>query len=232
MRIAILEDDPGQAEFVQQTLTLAGYICKTFSKGQELITQLRRETFDLLVLDWVLPDISGEEVLKWVRENLADPVPILFITNRRRDSDVITILSAGADDYLIKPVSAGVLLARVQTLLRRMSRLDPPGKAVFYEYEFDLHLKQVAISGHPISTTQKEFETALLLFRNLGRPISRAHILDVVWKQASDTPSRTIDTHVSSVRIKLRLRAELGYSLMPIYGYGYRLDRLLPKRDG
>jgi DNA-binding response OmpR family regulator len=99
-------------------------------------------------------------------------------------------------------------------------------KEVFGDYEFDLGRKHVLVKGNPVSLTQKEFELALLLFRHLSRPLSRAHLLDMIWKQATDIPSRTMDTHVSMLRAKLGLRPENGYRLTPIYGYGYRLERL------
>jgi DNA-binding response OmpR family regulator len=99
-------------------------------------------------------------------------------------------------------------------------------KEVFGEYEFDLSAKHVLVRGTAVAVTQKEFDLALLLFQHLSRPLSRAHILDVIWKQATEIPSRTMDTHVSMLRSKLGLRPENGYRLTPIYGYGYRLERI------
>ena len=227
MRIAVLDDDSAQADLVCQTLSAAGHICHAYGAGRELVRQLRRQTFDLLVLDWNVPDMSGEEVLHWVRESLSERLPVLFMTSRGRETDITSILNTGADDYLVKPVSAGVLLARVGSLLRRAYYLKPPAtKEVFGEFEFDLGAKHVVVRGTAVSVTQKEFELALLLFQHLSRPLSRAHILDVIWKQATDIPSRTMDTHVSMLRSKLGLRPEHGYRLTPIYGYGYRLERI------
>jgi len=125
MRIALLEDDPVQAGLLMQTLTAAGHDCHPFSKGGALVHALRRQTFDLLVLDWVVPDMSGEEVLRWVRESCSDQLPVIFITARSRESDITSILDAGADDYVIKPVSASVLLSRVSSLLRRAYKITP-----------------------------------------------------------------------------------------------------------
>ncbi|MGF6574464.1 DNA-binding response OmpR family regulator [Paraburkholderia sp. GAS333] len=227
MRIAVLDDDSAQADLVCQTLSAAGHICHPYGAGRELVRQLRRQTYDLLVLDWNVPDMSGEEVLRWVRETVSDRLPVLFITSRGRETDITSILNTGADDYLVKPVSGPVLLARVGSLLRRAYFLKPPAsKEVFGEFEFDLGAKQVLVEGALIALTQKEFELALLLFQHLSRPLSRAHILDVIWKQATDIPSRTMDTHVSMLRSKLGLRPERGYRLAPIYGYGYRLERI------
>jgi DNA-binding response OmpR family regulator len=227
MRIAVLDDDPAQAGLVCETLSAAGHVCHAYAEGRALVRQLRRQTFDLLVLDWNVPDMSGEEVLRWVRESLSDRLPVLFMTSRSRDADITSILNTGADDYIVKPVSAGVLLARVGSLLRRAYQVNSAAlKEIFDDYEFDLGARHVVVRGTPVTVTQKEFELALLLFQHLSRPLSRAHILDVIWKRATDIPSRTMDTHVSVLRTKLGLRPENGYRLTPIYGYGYRLERL------
>ncbi len=232
MRIAVLDDDSAQADLVCQTLSAAGHVCHAYGAGRELVRQLRRQTFDLLVLDWNVPDMSGEEVLRWVRESLSERLPVLFMTSRGQESDITSILNIGADDYVVKPVPAAVLLARVGSLLRRAYHLKPPAaREVFGEFEFDLHAKHVVVRGTKVAVTQKEFELALLLFQHLSRPLSRAHILDVIWKQATDIPSRTMDTHVSMLRSKLGLRPEHGYRLTPIYGYGYRLERLQSASD-
>ena len=108
MRIAVLDDDSAQADLVCQTLSAAGHICHAYSAGRELVRQLRRQTFDLLVLDWNVPDMSGEEVLRWVRESLSERLPVLFMTSRGREIDITSMLDIGADDYLVKPVAPSV----------------------------------------------------------------------------------------------------------------------------
>jgi len=227
MRIAVLDDDPAQTDFVCETLSSVGHICHAFSEGRVLVKQLRRQTFDLLVLDWNVPDMSGEEVLLWVRHSLSERLPVLFMTSRAREADITSMLNTGADDYVVKPVSAGILVARIGSLLRRAYQINAvAAKEIFDDFEFDLGAKQVMVKGTAVSLTQKEFELGLLLFQHLSRPLSRTHILDVIWKQATDVPSRTMDTHISMLRSKLGLRPENGYRLTPIYGYGYRLERV------
>jgi DNA-binding response OmpR family regulator len=227
MRTAVLEDDPQQSEFLCGTLSTAGHVCHTFGSGRDLMRQLRRETFDLLILDWNVPHVSGDGVLRWVRQSLSETLPIIFMTSRGRESDIAEILNLGADDYVVKPVSANILLARVGSLLRRAYPYSPAStRESFGEFDFDVSAKQVSLNGVVIPVTQKEFDLALMLFRNLGRPMSRAHILDLIWKQDTDIPSRTMDTHVSVLRSKLNLRPENGYKLAPVYGYGYRLERI------
>src|SRR6201996_6678326 len=119
MRIAALDDDAAQLERGERVLTEAGHKVQAFALAKPLVAALRRETFDLLVLDWNVPDMSGVEVLRWVRESLSERLPVLFMTSRGRETDITSILNTGADDYVVKPVSAAGLLARVGSLLRR-----------------------------------------------------------------------------------------------------------------
>lgn len=227
MRIAVLDGDPVQAELVHKLLSAGGHICRTYARGQAFLRHLRSETYDLLVLERNVPDVSGEEVLRRVRESLSKRLPVLFLTSRSDDDEIASILNKGADDCVVKPVAAGVLLARVGSLLRRAYQGNTEAlKEVFDEYEFDLNARQVLVRGKPITVTAKEFDLGLLLFQHLSRPLSRTHILDLVWKQNSAISSRTVDTHISTLRSKLGLRPEYGYRLAPVYCYGYRLDRL------
>jgi DNA-binding response OmpR family regulator len=227
MRIGILDDDQSQTEFATLTLSAAGHSCHAFARGAALVQELRRQTFDLLVLDWNVPDMPGDEVLAWTRKNLVANVPVLFMTSRDQESDIVAALSAGADDYVVKPVPPRILLARVNTLLRRAYLQGATStRETFGDYIFDLNANQVSLRGENIPITQKEFELALLFFRNLARPLSRSHIVEMVWKHTVDLPSRTMDTHVSLIRTKLNLRPQNGYRLAPIYSYGYRLEKL------
>lgn len=227
MRIAVLDGDPVQAELVRKLLSAGGHICRTYARGQAFLRHLRSETYDLLVLERNVPDVSGEEVLRRVRESLSERLPVLFLTSRSDDDEIALILNSGADDYVVKPVAASVLLARVGSLLRRAYQANAEAlKEIFDEYEFDLNARHVVVRGEPIALTAKEFDLGLLLFQHLSRPLSRAHILDLVWKQNIAISSRTVDTHISTLRSKLGLRPEYGYRLAPVYCYGYRLDRL------
>lgn len=227
MRIAVLENETDQANFLRQTLSSEGHTCHTFSSGRVLLKEVRRQTFDLLILDWEVPDVSGNDVLRWVRESLSDRLPVLFITGHSRETDISSMLDAGADDYIIKPVSPVVLRARVKSLLRRAYQIpETSTREVFDDIEFDLASQTVFVRGVPIVLMQKQFELALLLFHHISRPLSRAYITEVIWKQAFNVQTRTIDTHVSTLRAKLGLRPENGYRLTPIYGYGYRLEKI------
>lgn len=227
MRIAVLDDDSSQTDLVCQVLTAAGHLCHPFQSGKELLNQLRRESFDMLIIDWQVPDLSGEDVLRWAREKLTTNLPVLFMTSRSGEDDIVAGLAAGADDYMIKPIRRGELLARVQALLRRAYPTQNMVEQIqFNQYVFEPRTARLTDTGAPVDLTQKEFDLALLFFRNLGRPLSRAYILEAVWSRDVEIPSRTMDTHVSRVRSKLQLRPENGFRLAPVYSYGYRLEQI------
>jgi DNA-binding response OmpR family regulator len=154
-------------------------------------------------------------------------LPVLFMTSRSGEDDIVAGLAAGADDYMIKPIRRGELVARVQALLRRAYPSQSPVEQIqFGDYIFESRACRLTIASNPIDVTQKEFDLALLFFRNLGRPLSRAYILEAVWSRDVEIPSRTMDTHVSRVRSKLQLRPEHGFRLAPVYSYGYRLEQI------
>jgi DNA-binding response OmpR family regulator len=230
MRIAILDDDQNLLDLSSSTLTGAGHTCHVFTSGKAMMHQLHRESFDLLVLDWQVPDLDGTEILHWVREKLSSTLPVLFMTSRSSEEDIVTGLAAGADDYMIKPIRRAELVARVNALLRRAYPTQVANETLsFGVYEFDIRANRARLNGNTIELTQKEFDLALLLFKNLGRPLSRAYILEAVWSRDIEIPSRTMDTHISRVRSKLDLRPETGYRLAPVYSYGYRLEQMTPE---
>ena len=228
MRIAALDDDPVQLDSVERVLTQAGHRVQAFALAKPLIAALRRDTFDLLVLDWNVPDLTGVETIGWVRENLESPPPVLLLTSRSNEEDIVEGLNAGADDYVIKPVQPSVLTARVNALLRRAYPVAAAERVeAFGDYVFDSAAETVAVAGAPgPALTNKEFTLALLMFRNTHRALSRGHILEAVWGRNPDLQTRTLDMHISRVRTKLNLRPENGFRLSPVYSYGYRLERL------
>lgn len=226
MRVAALDDDATQLELIQRTLASMGHDCHGFTDSRSYLRSLRRESFDLLVLDWQLPDISGLEVLRWARENLHERVPVLFITNRSAEADVIEGLAAGADDFMVKPIRVGELIARVKALLRRAYYQQTPNELAFGRYKFDVAGAQILVDGAPVVLKQREFDLALFLFQNMGRLLSRKHLLEAVWGIEAEVSSRSLDTHVSRLRTKLGLHPEHGFRLAAIYSVGYRLESI------
>src|SRR4051812_7447443 len=190
--------------------------------------QAGRESFDLFILDWQVPDVSGAEVLKWLRANVSRKVPILFVTVRDSEQDIVFALECGADDYMIKPARQHELLARVHALLRRAYPREEDKQLTFPPFEIDTQRGEIRRSGSRIELTPKEFDLAVVLFRNMGRLMSRGHLQEAVWGRSGDLATRTVDTHVSQVRKKLDLRTESGFRVVPVYNYGYRLEKTSP----
>ncbi|MFT5642732.1 MAG: DNA-binding response OmpR family regulator [Janthinobacterium sp.] len=232
MRIALLDHDRSQTDMMCLALTPAGHVCDSFSQGRDLLAHMRKECYDMLILDWQVADMNGAEVLRRAREKMQVHAPVAFLADYAGSNDIVAGLDAGADDYMLKPLRRGEIVARVQALLRRAYPAGPgstgPAHVTFGPYAFDIGLGRVLMDGSVLELTQKEFALALLFFRNIGRPLSRAYIHDEIWLRDSFIASRTLDTHVSRVRNKLRLKPEHGYRLMPVYSFGYRLEQLAP----
>lgn len=228
MRIAIIDDDTVLSSSITSALARNGWACRTHPDGRSFVATLHRESYDAYIVDWGLPDMSGLDVLRAIRTRVPVTVPVLFLTARDTEQDVIEALEAGADDFVVKPARIGELQARLRALWRRNSRFpDTPDTYEYDRFRFELKLQRAWVDGESVDLTQKEFLLALLLLRNLGKPLSRGHIREVVWGRDSEIPSRTMDTHVSRVRTKLGLRPERHYLLAPVYSYGYRLEHLL-----
>lgn len=227
VRIAMLEDDVDVGAAMRQWLEAGGHTVHHFTSGKAIVREAARESFDLFLLDWHVPDLSGEEVLKWLREKQQSTVPVLFATSRDSEQDIVAALAAGADDYMIKPVRRLELLARVEALLRRMRPKQPEAESIeLAPYHIDLANRVVKLDGQPLEMTDKEYDLTLFLFRNLGRLLSRGHISESVWGRSADVQSRTVDTHVSRVRKKLDFGPERGLRLTPVYNFGYRLEKV------
>ena len=228
VRIAILEDDPDQLALLQRWLAQDGHDVHGYLSGREAMMRATRESFDLFVLDWQVPDVSGAEVLQWLRSNVSRTVPILFVTVRDSEQDIVFALENGADDYMIKPARQNELIARVHALLRRAYPREDESRLSFPPFEIDTKRSEIRRDGAKIELTPKEYDLAVILFRNIGRLMSRGHLQESVWGRSGDLATRTVDTHVSQVRKKLDLRPEAGFRVVPVYNYGYRLEQCEP----
>jgi two-component system response regulator RegX3 len=180
-------------------------------------------------LDWMVPKTSGLEVLKHLRAQLDQVVPVIFITQRDAEEDIVEALEAGADDYMAKPVRQMETLARVNAIARRMG-FGEENTANIYDlppYVIDTRLRHVYRNGELLEMTQREYELTLFLFKNIGRIISRGHLLQMVWGTSAAINTRTVDTHISRLRTKLSLEDEKNWTLTSVYRNGYRLDNII-----
>ena len=226
MRIALLEDEPGQAHLITSWLEAAGHSCQSFERGRLMVRQLGRESFDLLILDRMVPDMSGEEVMGWVREHIPIPPRVLFVTSRDSEDEIAMILRSGGDDYMVKPARRLELLARVEALGRRGTLSTATDIIDAAPYRIDPARRTVTLSGAEVTLTNTEFELARFLFRNVGRLLSRGHLLESVWGRSGSIDTRTVDTYLSRLRKKLHIGPEHGWRLNAIYQQGYRLERV------
>lgn len=225
MHIAILEDDPVQRELLGMLVQQAQHSCKSFETVAAFQAALQGETFDLALIDWMLPDGNGGDVLRWIRKNIGWQLPSIVITAREEEPVVVAALEAGADDYIVKPAKPLELLARITAASRRAR----PGALPVLragDYEIDIARQRLAMLGRAVELTQKEFDLAVCLFQNMGKLLSRDYLLDKVWGVSADVDARTVDTHVSRLRRKLHLDGSHGWKLVSIYGFGYRFERL------
>ena len=227
MHIAVLEDVPAQAELLQSWLTAGKHDCTLFSRGNDLIKALGQDSFDLLILDWNLPDINGTDVLTWVRKNMDWHIPVIFITCRDAEKDVVHALECGADDYMTKPAKQFETLALVTALERRSQpHTEKNGILELQPYSFKPQNGTVTCHNEQVQLTRREFDLALFFFKNIGQLLSRKFILENVWDKHADLQTRTIDMHVSRIRNKLKIQPANGWRLASIYQHGYRLENV------
>lgn len=224
IRIGVLEDDPDQQAFIEICLDAVGHRVAAFSRASEFRRGLKRHHFDLLILDWYLPDASGMDVLAHLRIHDGWKGPILFITANQEEETVVKALETGADDFLGKPLRPRELVARVNALARRIHRQDESSCHRLGHYELRSNQREVSLDGEPIQLTERECRLISLFFSHAGELLSRAHLLEVVWGHKGDLTTRTVDTHVSRLRRKLQLDGSHGVKLQSIYQHGYRLD--------
>lgn len=223
MHIGVLEDDATQLELYKLWLSSAQHQALFYSTVANFLASFKTEKFDLLIVDMSLPDGSGDKVLTWVRENLGWDLPIIVVTARDAEADVVSTLRLGADDYVIKPPKSFELVARIEALGRRNKAAQPQ---VIKRGVYEIHSenREILLAGKAIELTQKEYDVACYLFQNPGRLLSRVHLLEVIWGLQADIDTRTVDTHVSRLRRKLSIYPDQGWEIISVYGYGYRME--------
>jgi two-component system alkaline phosphatase synthesis response regulator PhoP len=220
--IYLVEDDACIRELVIYTLRQTGYEAKGFSNGTEFWQALREKWPCLLILDIMLPDEDGLSILKRVR---AQPngakLPVMMMTAKGTEYDKVIGLDLGADDYLAKPVGMMELVARVRSLLRRTSGHSE--KEIFTLGALTLSVPNhtVSVNGTPVTLTLKEFDLLAYLLRNQGIVLTRDQILSTVWGYDFSGESRTVDTHILTLRGKLGVCGEL---IQTVRGVGYKLN--------
>ena len=228
-RILVVDDEPDIVALVAYHLAKSGYRVSTAASGPDALETARRERPALVVLDLMLPGLSGYDVLEQLRAGDATKdIAVLMLTARREEQDRIRGLSLGADDYLTKPFSPQELVLRVAAILRRVgaSGASAANKLVAGPLEIDTAAHVVRVEGEPVELTPTEFKLLLTLAERRGRVQARTLLLQTVWDAAPDIQTRTVDMHVQRLRAKLGVAGDL---VETVRGFGYRL-RAEPSR--
>lgn len=223
MRIGILEDDHDQVEIYKLLLSSAQHQCEFSGTIAAFLEVLKHENYDLIIVDWMLPDGTAEGAIQWIRENLGWEIPVICITARSSESDIVSVLQLGADDYFVKSDQHFELLARIGALARRSKKVLSDN-LLFGPYEIHLDSREISVAGNKVELTPKDFELAVYLFKNPNRLMSREHLLDKIWGIQADIDTRTVDTHISRLRRKLDIFPKNDCEIVTVYGYGYRLQ--------
>lgn len=225
MRVLIVEDDRQIAALLRQALCEDGYSVAVASRGEAALTQLLSESFDAVVLDIMLPDLSGFGVLKTLRER-HQSVPVLMLTARDSMTDIVRGLDLGADDYMTKPFALEILLARIRALCRRR---DHPGTAAIQigTLSLDRELRVLHRADATVPLTRKEFLLLELLMRRCNQVVTRYQLIEAGWGGEAEVNANSLDFYISSLRSKIaspdapmqiRTLRSLGYSLTACHG--------------
>lgn len=221
-RVLVVDDEPDIVALVAYHLVKAGFRVSTATNGADALEQAKREMPALIVLDLMLPGLSGFDVLEAMRHNdETRPIGVLMLTARRDEPDRIRGLSLGADDYLTKPFSPAELVLRVKAILRRTgAQTQKEDVLEIGDVLINRSAHAVSVGGRPVELTPTEYKLLILLAERRGRVQARSHLLQSVWDAAPDIQTRTVDMHVQRLRTKLGAAGDL---IETVRGFGYRI---------
>lgn len=218
--VLIADDEIRMRRVIADYLAAKGYKTVEAANGSEAVLMCRRMPIDLVLLDVMMPQMDGFEVCRIIREHSA--VPIIMLTARGEENDELQGFSLGADEYIAKPFSLRILVARIEAVLRRGEAPSPEGAIrAADDLRVDTVAREVTVAGAPIELTYTEFELLVFLMQNAGIALSRDRILDSVWRYDYYGDARTVDTHIKKLRQKL---GDCGNYIKTIRGIGYKFD--------
>ncbi|MBP3609380.1 MAG: response regulator transcription factor [Lachnospiraceae bacterium] len=222
-QILIVEDDTDINHLIAKALTKSGYTCKQAFSGTEGLLYAKAETFSLAILDLMLPGMSGEELLKNLREFTT--MPVIILSARDSLDSKIELLTAGAEDYMTKPFELDELIVRVGVQLRRFSRQEAPVQQLSHK-SLTLSLEEMTakVKGSPVSFTKQEYKILELLMKNPNRVFSKQDIYDYAWEGFYIGEDKTINMHISNIRKKIKAVCEEEY-IETVWGIGFKLAK-------
>lgn len=215
IRILIVDDEKPICDLIDLNLSAAGYLCTAVQDGLDAVNIIERDSFDLILLDVMLPGADGYDIMEYIRPL---GIPVIFITAKHEVKDRVKGLKLGADDYLVKPFDVVELVARVEAVLRRYNKTEQQLQAG--DVVVDMEARRVTKAGQPVVLTNKEFGLLVLFMKNKNVALFREVLYEKVWEGEYYGDSRTLDLHVQ------RLRRKLGWeqNLVAVYKVGYRLE--------
>jgi two-component system, OmpR family, response regulator ResD len=223
--VLVVDDEPTIAEVVARYLTRAGYGTTIASDGPSALAAAARERPDLVVLDLMLPGIDGLEVMRRLRDQDRDRTAVILLTAKGEESDRVTGLRLGADDYVVKPFSPAELVARVDAVLRRVDT-SPAHEAPLElrDMRIDPASRQVFVRGEEVVLTQREFDVLLFMARHPGQVFSREQLMDAVWQYAFYSDTSTVTVHIRRLRSKIEIDPAMPEHIQTVWGVGYRFQ--------
>ena len=222
--ILVVEDEAALATMLRYNLEKQGFRVEEAADGQEALTRIAEAQPDLVLLDWMLPVMSGIEVCRQIRRRPATrDLPVIMVTARSEDQDAVRGLNTGADDYITKPFSMDALLARMRALLRRSNTVPTKAKLGFHDISMDLASHRVARNGRPIHLGPTEFRLLEFFLQHPRRVFSREELLDAVWGADIHVEPRTVDVHIRRLRKSINGEGELDV-VRTVRAAGYALD--------
>ncbi len=222
-RVLVVEDEPDLRSTLEFNLKSENYKVTTVSDGESALAEISKNIPDLILLDLMLPDMSGLEICKKIRgESFSDKVSIIMLTAKGEEVDRVVGFELGADDYVVKPFSVRELMLRVSSILKRSKeKASNDEKIVIGDIEINLASHRVFISGIEVELTAKEFELLKYLTERNGRIQTRESLLEHVWGYNNSVTTRTVDTHIKRLRSKI---GEVGTRIETVRGVGYRFN--------
>lgn len=224
--ILIVDDNEQILTILSQYIQAQGWPYLTAKTGEDALRIFDSAAPSVILLDIMLPGISGLETCRRIRQS--SMVPILMITAKDEDADRILGLDIGADDYIVKPFSPGEVMARIRAILRRMHTDEKQETLVLDELSINLKTYTVLIAGQQIALTHRETELLYMLAENPGRVFTRENLLNMVWGYEYLGSDRAVDSHIKRLRQKIDAVAHPSFALSTVWGVGYKLERIIP----
>ncbi len=227
-RILVVDDEPSIVELIRVNLEDAGYDVDEAVTGNEALSAFQQNTYDLLVLDLMLPGVDGFEVCRQVRK--VSSIPIIMLTAKADEIDRVLGLELGADDYIVKPFSPREFVARVKAVLRRIPSSPQSSEVLEYgRLRLNLERRSVEIDGEQLQLTPKEFDLLQVLVRHPGRIFEREFLLEQLWEYDYMGGTRTVDVHIRRLRQKLTEHPSYADAIETVHGIGYRMQERPPQ---